>query len=834
MSHFLCAVAGPATLLLLAIGTPARPQPAARAVYVDHEGERLPAGAIARLGSARLRPGGQVHWLAYTPDGKTIVSAVSAPAHTKGTMQFWDAATGRLRCEVPISLGFFTSGFKFDRDGNIVYLDDEATYHVMDRRHGKELLSRKVALGKGIFPHGLPWLCIAPEASLLAIRHMTDHVVLFGLKDGKEQRRLRITGEPKRPGMIAGESVVFSPDAAVLAVAADGGLIEVFDPATGKKQGDLTVPLENVGHLVFSPDGRHLLCTGYRQERLLLRDWKGKREIVRLGAASDWTTAAFAPDGQHLALGSSTGGLAIHAVATGKEVRRLPTGTTYHGLLAFAPDGQTLATQGGGAISQWRIATGDRLQASADPMTDLTLGSFTPDGNELSAYTNRHVLFSRTTGQFVRDLAAAESAYLGEASLSADRRWLAVRRGKELLIADAQTGKEIRRLGVKGGWVGSHVFAGPRLFTFGSDRVIRVWDATTWQPTGELRDPGNSNLLAASADGRYFAAAPVGQLVAADHDVRLWDVDAGKLLHRFAPRGGAAYKLAFAPDGRQLALVTAPIYANPGGQDISIVDVRSGKEIVGFALPEGGASCLALAPNGRTLAAGDFTAGTVHLWELTTGKYRHAFHGHRKPVASLVFSGDSALLASASSEAPAFLWDIYGKHAKTPAAPWTAAEGDRLWQDLAGADALTAFEAIVRLVGNPGPAVALLRTHCDPAAPVDARRVRQWLHDLDSDEFDTRQIAYAALEQLGDRIEGALTNALRNKLGLEAKRRIETLRAKLNPAAPDPLRITRALEALEQIATPEAERLLETLAAGESSARLTRDAAAALQRVRKR
>jgi hypothetical protein len=45
------------------------------------------------------------------------------------------------------------------------------------------------------------------------------------------------------------------------------------------------------------------------------------------------------------------------------------------------------------------------------------------------------------------------------------------------------------------------------------------------------------------------------------------------------------------------------------------------------------------------------------------------------------------------------------------------------------------------------------------------------------------------------------------------------------------LRQTRALEALEQIRSPEARKLLERLAAGAPEARLTREAQAALERL---
>src|ERR1700682_1105892 len=63
--------------------------------HVDHEGMPLPAEAIARVGSARLRTDGQPCWLACTPDGKTIISAACNSARIN-SLQLWDAATGKL------------------------------------------------------------------------------------------------------------------------------------------------------------------------------------------------------------------------------------------------------------------------------------------------------------------------------------------------------------------------------------------------------------------------------------------------------------------------------------------------------------------------------------------------------------------------------------------------------------------------------------------------------------------------------------------------------------------------------------------------------------------
>src|SRR5579883_356792 len=62
------------------------------ATAVDQYGDPLPVGARARLGSIRFRHGGQVLFLAYSPDGKSLVSAAA-----DGTVSLWDAASQKVR-----------------------------------------------------------------------------------------------------------------------------------------------------------------------------------------------------------------------------------------------------------------------------------------------------------------------------------------------------------------------------------------------------------------------------------------------------------------------------------------------------------------------------------------------------------------------------------------------------------------------------------------------------------------------------------------------------------------------------------------------------------------
>src|SRR5262249_19109265 len=83
------------TLLLLpatfaAGAQPPQPKADERKPKTDFYGDPLPPGAIARLGTVRLRQGGQVECMAFAPDGKTLLTGGGAE-----TAVLWDVKTGK-------------------------------------------------------------------------------------------------------------------------------------------------------------------------------------------------------------------------------------------------------------------------------------------------------------------------------------------------------------------------------------------------------------------------------------------------------------------------------------------------------------------------------------------------------------------------------------------------------------------------------------------------------------------------------------------------------------------------------------------------------------------
>jgi hypothetical protein len=159
-----------------------------------------------------------------------------------------------------------------------------------------------------------------------------------------------------------------------------------------------------------------------------------------------------------------------------------------------------------------------------------------------------------------------------------------------------------------------------------------------------------------------------------------------------------------------------------------------------------------------------------------------------------------------------------------------------LYTSLGDEDFVKARHVLRTLASSPGRSVPFLRDSLKPVPAVDARRLEQLIADLESDRFAVRQKATADLEKLGELAHPALRVALAGKPALEVRRRIEQVleATATSHSTPAQRRGVRAVEVLVQVGTPEARRLLETLAEGAPGASLTEAAKAGLRRLDKR
>jgi hypothetical protein len=223
---------------------------------------------------------------------------------------------------------------------------------------------------------------------------------------------------------------------------------------------------------------------------------------------------------------------------------------------------------------------------------------------------------------------------------------------------------------------------------------------------------------------------------------------------------------------------------------------------------------------------------------VATGKPRRTIYGHAGCVRSLAMARNGRRLLSGSDDAFALLWDTTPAGAAQPRKePLTEADADSLWTKLAGDDAGAAFAAMADLAAAPDRAVALVRRELKPAgaAPTNDQLDRMFA-DLDSEDFATRDKASRRLAEFGDLVVPGVRKRLAQAATLEVRRRTQEFLDRFDPPTPSPdrLRQLRAVELLEGIATPAARDMLSELAQGAAEAPLSREATAALERLRRR
>jgi WD40 repeat protein len=612
-----------ALLALLAMPGPAQPPPPQRdppppkqPPRVDHLGDPLPPGALARLGTTRFRQNGTIQFVGYSGDGKTLMAA-----STDQTLRFWEAGTGKELRRLPVK----TSDASLMRFG-------------ISRGPSVALSGDGKTLALGLDTGECTLVDVASGKTLRTFKTAPEQDKNIGIDFGGEVARFTLAHNGRT--LMALDRGRFRPD---------GSKLRLWDTTTGKlvrqlnpKDGSSLITaaaLSRDGQTVLVVDGPH----PDRKADKPPPPPKGQKmpkepgpkfrllsvatgTLIRSIEGAPGTTSAvrFAPDGKNVVAAGEDGTIRLLEAATGKERTRM-TGKPGQALdVFFSPSGTRVFTVGPTEVTLWDLRSGQelrRFQQSAEPADNRAKIRFGPDATMPAPPT----------------------------ALSPDGHTLALPAQATVALWDVETGK---RLSVSEGHrdrIDSVAFSpkGDSLLTGSGDSTLALWDIRTgkrkFELTKQTPDAGPPNQRFGPEQFDLFRVrggfSPDGKSIAGlwwHGRVHLWDAASGKLRHHLGEATAMGYTaFAFAPGGRAVA-------ANGLGGSVVFWDTATGKQSRQFTwmpkeaplIPgtrmEGGIFTLSFSDDGRVLLGGAMLIEPRGLrvlvdgWELASGRKRVA------------------------------------------------------------------------------------------------------------------------------------------------------------------------------------------------------------------
>lgn len=319
------------------------------------------------------------------------------------------------------------------------------------------------------------------------------------------------------------------------------------------------------------------------------------------------------------------------------------------------------------------------------------------------------------------------------------------------------------------------------------------------------------------------------------NQLRLTDASTGRIIRELAGNSDVPMQVAFSADGLTIA-------AAGKDKQIHVWEVATAKtmgRLIGHSQP---IQRLDFSPDGRLLASAG-RDGAAILWEIVSGnvlaKLDAAAEGSEKVIATAVaFSPTGRYLATASTDRTIVIWEVSQATLGAPTeAPITPERLAQAWEQLTDADARVARQAMYAFSSKPEISLPFLKEQLQKElSSPQATQITQLISQLDAEEYMVRERATQTLKQMLALATDALKRELQSTLSAEVRFRIRLILGSAGEAAPrysqaEVYRFKRLIQVFENLDTPAAKELLQTMANNIPSAELQDEARRSLARV---
>jgi len=503
------------------------------------------------------------------------------------------------------------------------------------------------------------------------------------------------------------DAVASSPDESRFATAGWGGVVRIWDVASGKQLAAISTGGEFVFAVAFSPDGKYLAAgDNDRPNYVKIYDSRTGELVKALTGHKDAVlSVTYSRDGKRLLTTSYDKTARLWDLDTGQS-RVFAGHDWWVWSAAFSPDEKQIVTasQDGSAIV-WSVETcepGPPFLGHAGPVYSAAFSPNQENGYVATAGYDKRVLLWKPDDVKPFDFGSlltedppertpcialeGHTAAVCSVRFSSDGRFL-LSGGNDNTVRlwDVATGKLLKTVRGHAGWVRSCVFSSDsqQVLSGSYDHRAKLWNIGGYQEVrilgGRVFEGHRDAILGAafSPDGQRIVTA------SRDRSAKTWSAVTGKELQEF--RQGhdfLATNAVFFPDGKKVVTAAAD-------STTIIWNVATGTQLL-MLRGTGPSAAVALSADAKWILTGSNVvqrektgeAGatqricTPRIWDARTGDLLRTLPAHHAEVTAVAISPDDKLMLTGDRSGQCRLWD--------------AQTGEEKWRSHAHSRAITA------------------------------------------------------------------------------------------------------------------------------------------------